>query len=150
MTAESVLAIRNISKSYGSTQVLKDVSLGVRSGEVRALAGENGSGKSTLIKILSGVVQQDFGSIVLFGDLLNTSSALNAIDRGLSVIYQDFALFPNLSALENIGFLKAVAASDRLTHWRARRRSAAATLTQMGVELDLDVRVDELPVANKQ
>ena len=150
MTAEPILDIRHIDKSYGSAHVLRDVSLAVGGAELRALVGENGSGKSTLIKILSGVVQQDAGTVSLLGQTLDTSSASNAIDRGLSVIYQDFALFPNLSVAENISFLKAMAAGDRLNRRRQRRTSAAATLAQMGVELDLDARLDELPVASKQ
>ncbi len=150
MSAESSLDIRHIDKSYGSARVLQDVSLVVHAGELRGLVGQNGSGKSTLIKILSGVVQQDAGTISVFGRPLDTSSAANAIELGVSVIYQDFALFPNLSVVENISFLKAVAAGDRLNHWGRRRRSAAATLAQMGVELDLDARLDELPVASKQ
>jgi simple sugar transport system ATP-binding protein len=150
MTAEPSLDIRHIDKSYGSAHVLQDVSLVLNAGELRGLVGENGSGKSTLIKILSGVVQQDAGTVKVFGRPLDTSSAANAIDLGLSVIYQDFALFPNLSVVENISFLKAIAAGDRLHHWARRRRSAAATLAQMGVDLDLDARLDELPVASKQ
>jgi simple sugar transport system ATP-binding protein len=150
MIAEPCLDIRRIDKSYGNAQVLQDVSLVVRAGELRGLVGENGSGKSTLIKILSGVVRQDSGVVRIFGRPLDTSSAVNAIDLGLSVIYQDFSLFPNLSVAENISYLKAIAAGDRLNHWARRRSSAAATLAQMGVELDLDARLDELPVASKQ
>jgi simple sugar transport system ATP-binding protein len=150
MTAEPSLDIRQIDKSYGSARVLWNVSLALQAGELRGLVGENGSGKSTLIKILSGVVQQDAGAVSVFGRPLGASSAANAIELGVSVIYQDFALFPNLSVAENISFLKAVAAGDRLNHWDRRRRSAAATLAQMGVELDLDARLDELPVASKQ
>ena len=150
MTAESILDIRHIDKCYGSAQVLRDVSLTLGAGELRGLVGENGSGKSTLIKILSGVVKQDAGTVSVFGRTLDTSSAANAIDRGLSVIYQDFALFPNLSVVENISFLNAIAVGDRLNHWSRRRRSAASTLALMGVELDLDARVEELPVASKQ
>jgi simple sugar transport system ATP-binding protein len=150
MTAETVLELHDIHKSYGSVNVLRAVNLTLQLAEVRALAGENGSGKSTLIKILSGVVAQDRGTISLFGRSLDVSSVSKAISGGLSVIYQDFALFPNLSVVENISFLKAIASGDHLNHFRKRRRSAAATLEQMGVQLDLDRRLDELPVASRQ
>ncbi len=147
--SDVVLEMRGIYKAYGPACVLQDVGLTLHSGEVRCLAGENGSGKSTLIKILSGVVKADEGHIRLFGANAG-SDPLDVIQTGLSVIYQDFSLFPNLSVGENITFLRAVAANERAVHWRARRRLAAETLKRMGAQLDLDEAIERLPVAAKQ
>ena len=141
--------MRRIHKSYGAVRVLQDVDLVLGAGEVRCLAGENGSGKSTLIKILSGVVAPDAGEVSLFGKPVGNNPAA-VIGSGLSVIYQDFSLFPNLSAGENVTFLQAVAAGDRTAHWRRRRGLAARTLERMDVTLDLDTPVERLPVASKQ
>jgi simple sugar transport system ATP-binding protein len=144
-----LLDMRNIRKAYGPVRVLDDISLGLQPGEVRCLAGENGSGKSTLIKILSGVVPADGGTVELGGKPLEPRADV-AIAAGLSVIYQDFSLFPNLSAGENITFLKAVARGDRIRHPLELRKLAAATLKRMNVAIDLDAPVEALPVAQKQ
>ena len=147
--SDSVLEMHRIHKSYGAVRVLQDIDLVLGPGEVRCLAGENGSGKSTLIKILSGVVKADSGKVLLFGKAVGTDPR-QVIASGLSVIYQDFSLFPNLTAGENITFLHAAAARERSVHRRRRRRLAAATLERMGVSLDLDSLVERLSVASKQ
>ncbi len=146
---DTVLEMRGIRKSYGPVQVLQDIDLILGRGEVRCLAGENGSGKSTLIKILSGVVKAGAGTVSLFGKTIEADPSA-VIAYGLSVIYQDFSLFPNLTASENISFLRAAAARERIMHWRRRRRLATETLQRMGVGIDLDQPVESLPVASKQ
>ncbi len=142
--------MRGIHKAYGPARVLQDVGVVLGAGEVRCLAGENGSGKSTLIKILSGVVAADAGTVRLFGRPVAGTDPAAVIAAGLSVIYQDFSLFPNLTVGENITFLRAAARRHRLVHRGERRRLAAATLQRMGVALDLDEPVETLPVAAKQ
>lgn len=143
-----VLQMRGIRKAYGRVRVLEDVSLSLLPGEVRCLAGENGSGKSTLIKVLSGVVSADAGAVEIGGR--SGRDAKTAITAGLSVIYQDFSLFPNLSVWENIGFLAAVTAGDRWHRRGSRRTVAIDTLRRMQVEIDPDLPVERLPVASKQ
>jgi simple sugar transport system ATP-binding protein len=142
--------MRGIHKSYGPARVLQDVDFTLGPGEVRCLAGENGSGKSTLIKILSGVVAADAGTVRLRGQAMAGMDPAGVIAAGLSVIYQDFSLFPNLTVGENITFLRATAHRHRLVHRVRRRKLAAATLARMGVALDLDEPVETLPVAAKQ
>lgn len=147
--AEPVLQIEGIRKAYGPVRVLEDVALTLQPGEVRCLAGENGSGKSTLIKIMSGVVAGDAGTVRIAGRALANNPAA-AIDAGLSVIYQDFSLFPNLTVAENVAFLRNVARGER---WHKRgddRRLAFDTLKRMGVEIDPATPVELLPVASKQ
>ncbi|WP_029058165.1 sugar ABC transporter ATP-binding protein [Stappia stellulata] len=144
-----ILQMQDIRKAYGSVRVLEDVSLELGAGEVRCLAGENGSGKSTLIKVLSGVVRADAGQVRLHGRRLS-SDPMAAIAAGLSVIYQDFSLFPNLSVWENIGFLRSVTCEDVFHRRGARRRLAVDTLRRMQVDIDPDTPVEMLPVASKQ
>jgi simple sugar transport system ATP-binding protein len=143
-----ILQMLGIRKAYGRVRVLEDVSLSLVPGEVRCLAGENGSGKSTLIKVLSGVIAADSGTVEIAGK--GGSDAKSAIAAGLSVIYQDFSLFPNLSVWENIGFLAAVTTGDRLHRRTSRRALAIDTLKRMQVEIDPDLPVERLPVASKQ
>ncbi|NDV86768.1 ATP-binding cassette domain-containing protein [Aurantimonas aggregata] len=146
---EPVLSMTGIRKAYGPVRVLEDVALTLMPGEVRCLAGENGSGKSTLIKILSGVVGSDAGSVTIAGNALS-GDPRQAIAAGLSVIYQDFSLFPNLTVAENIAFLKFVANGERWHRRGAEKRIARETLARMQVDIDPDAMVESLPVASKQ
>lgn len=100
--ADTVLAARNIVKSYGGTHALKGVNFDIRRGEVTTLFGENGAGKSTLMKILSGVETPTSGSIELDGRPVAFSSTVDARDRGISIIHQELSLAPNLSVRDNI------------------------------------------------
>ena len=99
---DTVLAARNIVKTYGGTHALKGVNFDIRRGKVTTLFGENGAGKSTLMKILSGVTTPTSGSIELDGQSVTFSSASDARDRGISIIHQELSLAPNLSVRDNI------------------------------------------------
>ena len=99
----AVLVVRDVSKRFGSTQALQDVSLTLRPGEIHALLGENGAGKSTLIKIMTGVEQPGRGEILRrrrSGHVLR--GPLHAQDLGIAAIYQEPNIFPDLSVAENI------------------------------------------------
>src|SRR5258707_15247227 len=102
------LLAENISKTYVRVPVLKNVTMAVDPASVHCLAGENGSGKSTLIKIIAGTLKPDDGKVFIDGQDVTKVNALGRIDLGLSVIYQDFSLLPNLSVFENIAFLDSV------------------------------------------
>jgi len=149
MTQSPLVEMRDIAKAYGAVRVLEGVGLTLTTGEVRCLAGENGSGKSTLIKILSGVVAAQEGQIY-FDGVPFEGGAEEAIKRGLSVIYQDFALFPNLSVWENISFLRQMNNKGLFHNRFSSRRHAVATLARMQLDLDPDALVEQLPVAQKQ
>ena len=148
-TPAPLLELQDLRKAYGPITVLEGVGFTLEPGEVRCLAGENGSGKSTLIKILSGVTPSD-GGRVLFDGKPPAKGARAAIDAGLSVIWQDFSLLPNLTVWENITFLSALSSGTKL-HLPARRRAEAkAVLDRMGVSLDVNRLLEEIPVAEKQ
>jgi len=97
-----LLEVRNLSKSFGPVQALKDFSMQVAPGEVVALAGDNGAGKTTLIKTISGVFQPSGGEIRLKGKTVSFSSPQEARERGIETIYQDLALADNLTIGANI------------------------------------------------
>lgn len=144
------LQLNSISKSFSGVQALQDVSLTINHGEIHCLAGENGSGKSTLIKIIAGVVTPDAGEIVIAGQRARRLLPIDAIRGGIQVIYQDFALFPNLTVAENIALNHELAQNKRLVNWREVRRVARAALDQIQVRIDLDTTVDRISVAEKQ
>lgn len=153
MTTDStrpVLAVRDISKSFGGVQALKGVSLELRAGEVHCLAGENGSGKSTLIKIISGIQPPDAGTIDIGSEQVTHLTPNGAITSGIQVIYQDFSLFPNLTAGENIAMLSEFAESRILSSRKRIREAAERVVKDIGLRIDLDADVEHLPVADRQ
>ena len=98
----ALVGLKNVSKSYGATQALTDVSIEFHTGEVHAILGENGAGKSTLMKIISGVIQPSEGTIILDGKEIHFQSPKSAIDCGLICMFQELSLVPDLSVRDNL------------------------------------------------
>jgi simple sugar transport system ATP-binding protein len=145
-----VLAVRDIVKTYGGVVALDGVSFDLYPGEVHCLAGENGCGKSTLIKIISGAEKPDSGEIVVDEVAHRAMNSTAAITSGIQVIYQDFSLFGNLTVAENIALTSAVAERRRLYSPAGARTTARRIVDELGLSLDLDADVAELPVADRQ
>ena len=144
------LQLKGISKVFGGVHALREVDLDLLAGEVHCLVGENGSGKSTLIKIISGVQPPERGgSIVVEGQPFDRLTPGESTRHGIQVIYQDLSLFPNLTVAENIAIGRHLGAI-RVVDWRQVRETARAAIAQIGVTLDLDTRVANLSVANRQ
>jgi ABC-type sugar transport system ATPase subunit len=99
---EYAVEMKGICKSFGGVQALKNVDLELRQGEIMGIVGDNGAGKSTLMKILSGAYQADKGEIFIFGNQAEIHNPLDAFKQGISMIYQDLALFNNLDVARNI------------------------------------------------
>ncbi len=102
MQDECLLKLRGIEKSFPGVRALHNVDFTLRKGEIHALMGENGAGKSTLIKILTGVYQMDAGSISIEGESVNIHSPQDAQNKGISTVYQEITLCPNLTVAENM------------------------------------------------
>ncbi|MCR2792296.1 sugar ABC transporter ATP-binding protein [Microbacterium sp. zg.Y625] len=147
---DNVIAVRGVSKAFAGVQALTDISIEIAPGEIHCLAGENGSGKSTLIKVISGVHSPDAGVIELNGREFTQLSPMDAIANGVQVIYQDFSVFPNLSVMENLALTSELAERRTFVNWRRMRRIAADALAKIDVQIDLDEKVERLPVAQKQ
>ena len=147
---EKLLVVKDISKSYVGVQALDKVSLSINRGEIRCLVGENGSGKSTLIKIIAGVVKADEGEIIINGKKFESLHAIDSISEGIQVIYQDLSLFPNLSIAENISLNQIIEKKKRLINWKEIRDIAERELCNINKKLDLDERVENISIANKQ
>ena len=148
--AQSLLKAVDICKSFAGVHALKNVSLELQPGEIHCLAGENGCGKSTLIKIISGVYQMDSGYIEFNGKRLTKITPVEAINNGIQVIYQDFAVLPNLTVMENLALNSELAAKRKFVNWKRMRQIAEEAVAKINFHVDLDARVGSLSVAEKQ
>ena len=148
--SQSLLKAEHIKISFGNVHALRDVSLEILPGEIHCLAGENGCGKSTIIKIISGVYQRDGGTIEFNGQKIDKISPIDAINLGIQVIYQDFALFPNLTVAENLALNTELASRKKTVSWKNVRKIAEEAVSKINFQVDLDEKVEKLTVAQKQ
>jgi len=148
---EQFLSLRNINKRYAGVQALQSVDFDMNKGEIHCLVGENGSGKSTLIKIISGVVQPDPEAVIIIdGEQLQDYQAIDAIHKGIEVIYQDLSLFPNLTVAENIALGEIIAAGHKLIQWREIEQIATRAMGKIKADLPLDELVENISLADQQ
>jgi len=148
--AEVFLEARNISKTFVGVKALDNVDLTIGKGEIHCLIGENGSGKSTLIKIIGGVYKADSGIIRIEGTELRGMQAIESIRAGIQIIYQDLSLFPNLTVAENISVNQMLESNQQTVNWKQVRETARKALAEIGEDIPLDERVENLSVAKKQ
>lgn len=102
MDNQETLKLSGITKSFPGVLALSDVDFTLKKGEIHALMGENGAGKSTLIKVFTGVYKRDAGEMVYEGNPIEVQSPLHAQEMGISTVYQEINLVPNLSVAENL------------------------------------------------
>ena len=145
------LRLHNISKTFPGVKALTGIDFDVKLGEVHALIGENGAGKSTLIKILAGVYRPDPGGIIgINGKESGFLTTRESMTHGIIAIYQDFSLFPTLSVKENIAFSEQIESKGWLVNWRKVEKSAQQALSNLGVDIDLNIRANMLSTARQQ
>jgi ribose transport system ATP-binding protein len=145
-----ILEMRGIDKSFPGVQALRSVSLTVGRGEVLGLVGENGAGKSTLIKILSGAYTRDQGEISIGGQVIETASPHEMIERGVAVIYQEPSLAPHLTTAENIFMGRLPRTKFGLIDWPKLDHDTLAVGLKLGLNLRPRTRVQYLSVAQRQ
>lgn len=145
-----MLTLKGISKSFPGVRALGGVSLDVRPGEIHGLLGENGAGKSTLIKIIAGAYAPDEGEMIFAGEPARWSSPREAKLRGVHVVYQEFALFPQLSVVENIFVGHERRNRLGMVDHARNRREAKELLSRLGVSLDPRTTVASLSIADQQ
>jgi ribose transport system ATP-binding protein len=144
------LEMRGVRRSFGATKALRGVELTVAPGEVMALVGENGAGKSTLMKILSGAIPPDEGKMFLDGAEYVPGNPLHARQSGVAMIYQELALAPHLSVMENI-LLGIEPRRGPLMRWPEMKRRAAAALAEVGLaSVKPETEVRKLSIAQQQ
>ena len=145
-----VLKATGVTKSFGGVQALKGVSFELRAGEVHGLIGENGAGKSTLVKIISGAVTPDGGELEVNGQPVEANDPVAARRLGVAAIYQQPALFPDLSVAENIAIGLESSGPWRWIDWNAWRRRAAELLSRIGAPIHPDADVRSLSMPQQQ
>ena len=145
-----LLSLNGISKTFAGVQALKRVAFDLQAGEVHALVGENGAGKSTLIKVITGAHQPDEGALHVRGELIVDNDPVRARRLGIAAIYQQPALFPDLSVAENIALGLEPPGALRRVRWRARFQRARSLLDRVGAEIDPAADVRELSMPEQQ
>lgn len=142
--------MQNITKRFPGVLALDDVTLELRKGEVLALLGENGAGKSTLIKILSGAYYPDSGSIEIDGKKVKYKSPTDALEAGVSVIYQELNYLDSLSIAENIFVGRLPKKLFGQIDWKKLRADSERLLELVGLNYDPFTKVSSLSVGEKQ
>jgi ribose transport system ATP-binding protein len=146
----ALVAMTGISKLFGGSRALDDVSLSLLPGSVHALMGENGAGKSTLMKILAGVHRPDRGTVTLRGKPVQIVNPKHALDLGISTVFQELNLLPNLSIAENMFLGREPLARAGLIDRARMRRDTSAALAELGLDLDPDTLVSQLSIGERQ
>ncbi|WP_286170209.1 sugar ABC transporter ATP-binding protein [Halocella sp. SP3-1] len=145
-----LLETRGVSKSFPGVKALDNINMEIRKGEVHALIGENGAGKSTFVKILAGAFQQDAGSIYIDQKEVEIANPTKATEYGISIIYQEFNLFSELSVAENMFIGREPLKNNGLIDWDKVYNDAANILNRLGVSLDLYQKIKDLKIAQQQ
>jgi ribose transport system ATP-binding protein len=149
MSGAPLIRVTGLCKAYGAFQALRDVAFDLLPGEVHVLFGENGAGKSTLIQVLCGVQPFDAGRYELFGEVVTAISPAEARRRGISVVFQEFSLIPEMTVEENLFLGHELTVGGRLAKAEMRRR-VLAVLNRLGFDLAPDARVSQLRRAHQQ
>ena len=144
-----VLDMRGISIQFPGVKALDEVDFTLKRGEVHALLGENGAGKSTLIKCLTGVHHMDTGTIVLDGKEIKPSTPQAAIDMGISTVFQEVNLCPNLTVAENI-FIGRQPMKRAQIDWKTINRRASELMERMGMSIDVTKPLSYYSIAIQQ
>jgi len=147
---KQLLQLSAVTKSFGAVRALKGVSFDLQAGEVHALLGENGAGKSTLIKIITGAHQPDGGTIEIKGERIEKLSPAAARNLGIACIYQQPALFPDLTVAENIALRLERTKNFSRVHWNSRRERAQKLLQRIGAEISPDAEIRSLSMPEQQ
>ena len=145
-----LLELRRITKSFGGARALRGVDFELRAGEVHALLGENGAGKSTLIRIITGAHRPDGGTVAVEGRPAGPLDPRAAQRLGIACIYQQPALFPDLSVAENLALRLDSGGPLRRLDWPARHQRATALLERIGARIDPRREVRELSMPEQQ
>jgi rhamnose transport system ATP-binding protein len=146
----SLLRASNLTKSFGAVRALRGVSFELEAGEVHALLGENGAGKSTLIKVITGAHAPDSGELEVAGTRLEHFSPREAHRHGISCIYQQPALFPDLTVAENIALRLENPRAWHFVRSRAQYQRAADLLQRIGADIDPEREIRELSMPEQQ
>jgi rhamnose transport system ATP-binding protein len=150
MGGACVLRLEGICKAFAGVQALKGVSFDLRAGEVHALVGENGAGKSSLIRVITGAHAPDAGVVEVWGRRVEGLDPLRARALGIAAIYQQPALFPDLTVAENIALASEPGGLWRRVRWGERHKRARELLDRVGASIDPGADVRRLSMPEQQ
>src|SRR5712691_7526856 len=148
--AAPLLEAKSIAKSYAGVRALKNSSFELLEGEVHALIGENGAGKTTLIKIITGAIQPDSGSLSVCGRPVEQNAPSISRSLGIAAIYQQPSLFPHLSVAENIALALEGGEVWRRVNWKERNRRARELMERAGASIEPERLVSTLSMPEQQ
>lgn len=149
MEPEYILEMKGICKNFPGVKALDNVDFMIKKGEVHALMGENGAGKSTLIKVLTGIYAKDAGTVSFMGQKVDINSVIAAQRAGISTIYQEINLIPQLSVAENL-FIGREIKKRRLIDIRAQKSQSEKILGELGLKIDVTRTVSSYGIAVQQ
>ena len=147
---ETVLEVKQICKSFGDVQVLKNVDFAIEKGEIHGLVGENGAGKSTIIKIISGVYSKDSGQVELDGQPTDFRTPKDAMNAGIRVIHQEINMVSTLTVAENIFLGNYPKTARGSVDWKTMYAEAEKVLEVLGDPIDVRMKVEKLSIAKQQ
>jgi len=149
MTNETVLEMKNITKTFPGVKALDKVNFSLKKGEVHALLGENGAGKSTLMKVLNGIHQRDEGEIIVKGESVKFQNTKEAQNAGLAIIHQELELIPYLNVAENI-FLGREDRNGIFINYQKLYQKTEEVLDLLGVDIDPRAKIKDLNIGSQQ
>ena len=149
--ASSLLNMHNITMSFSGVKVLKGVNLELKEKQVLGVVGENGAGKSTLMNILSGVIKCDGGEMIYKGSPYNPSDALDACEKGINIIHQEFNLFTNMTVAENM-MIEAMPKIKliNLINKKVMRKKAEETLSLLNADINVNEKICDIEMGMRQ
>ena len=151
MASHQELQVRDIAKSFPGVKALEGVSIAFKSGRVHGLVGENGAGKSTLVKIIAGVYRRDGGTVLIDGQEAEIHDPRAANEAGISVIHQEFSLFPELNVVQNLFIgIEDTQLGGTVLNKRAMERRAREVLGRVGLSVAVNLPVKYFSVAELQ
>ena len=143
------MQVTGLSKSFGAIEVLREIALEIRQGEIHAIIGENGAGKSTLMKLLSGHLQPSRGTISFDAVPVTLSGPVDAEQRGVVLVHQEILLAPDMTVAQNI-FLGREIRRGLTLNDRKMNEEAKAAIESLGAAIDPKMRVEQLSIAQRQ
>jgi len=149
MAKETVLEMKNITKTFPGVKALDKVNFSLKKGEVHALLGENGAGKSTLMKVLNGIHQRDEGEIIVKGESVKFENTKEAQKAGLAIIHQELELIPYLNVAENI-FLGREDRNGIFINYQKLYQKTSEVLDMLGVDIDPKAKIKDLNIGSQQ
>ena len=149
MGEKELLTMSGICKNFPGVKALDNVQFDLRAGEIHALLGENGAGKSTLIKVLTGVEIKDSGTIIMNGNEINPHSPIDAQNEGISTVYQEVNLCPDLSVAENV-FIGREPRKGNHIDWKKINSRTVELLKEFDLDINVEERLDNYSVAIQQ